>query len=432
MRNGLLERVGGPGVWPGQTGEGTPSPLGSPGPFFSTREHTSLQPKTLSASSIQAYESCPARYAAGLTGAQGLSGAPAEIGTVCHEVLRRWVQECHHTPAGQWPMMERLYGQEYVKLFGDDGSRFDDGLTMLTRWFDRNDLAQKTILTTELKEQFTLFLGPRDTPTHAVPVTYIWDRCDQIRTASGGFEIQVYDYKTISQPFPPERLRNKIQARIYSLAARLKYPEAERIWVVFDLLRYDEVGTVFTKDEDVATWRYLQSVYERVLADDGTTEKLNSECRWCIRKLACEKLTKHSAIGGPLGITDPIEAADRRAELHAAKVALDAGIDELDQVILQHCEREEILDFTTDRHEVKITAKRTRDVDTTTVVQIVGEEIAAEYGKIGVTAVDRILRDPRLTADQRGLLKQAFTTRFSEPFVKVTPVSVMGEDEDAA
>lgn len=389
-----------------------------------------MQPTTLSASSVQVYELCPARWNAEYPGrARQPAGNAAGIGTVDHGVLQQWVEAGFHKGPEPFSVMERLYEAEYYRLF-TDASKYDDGKQMLRRWYDRNtDLGSVDIMSTEVKENFPLWLpGPLNQPRVEVPVNYIWDRCDRVPTATG-YEVNIVDYKTISQPIAPDNLRRKIQARMYSLAARLKYPDAERIWVTFDLLRFEPVAIVFTKQEDKATWLYLQNVLRRILDDDGKTEKLNPDCRYCVRKLDCKAWKAHAAVGGSLGITDVNQAAIKRMELQGAIGALTAAAAELDEFIAEYCEKEEIFGFTVpDLAEVKITAKRTRDINTTTVVNIVGEEIAAEYGKIGVTAVDQMLKDSRLTSDQRSQLKQSFYNKWGEPKVKVEPLVVGLED----
>lgn len=388
-----------------------------------------MQPTSLSASSVQVYELCPARWAAEYPGrARQPAGNAASIGTVDHAVLQRWVEEGHHKLPDAFEAMERLYEEEYYKLF-TDASKHADGLEMLERWYKRNlNLGLVDIESTEVKESFPLWLaGPPSEARIEVPVTYIWDRCDKITTDTG-YEINIVDYKTISQPVSPSDLRKKIQARMYSLAARLKYPHAERIWVTFDLLRFEPVATVFTKSEDRATWHYLSALLQRILDDDGKMEKLNIDCKYCVRKGVCKALQANVDAGGYLNLEAPA-AADKKLELQSRIGGLNAAIAELDAIIERHCEAEEIFGFSTDTTEVKITAKRTRDVDTQNVVSIVGEEIASGYGKIGVTAVDQMLKDPRLTSDQRSALKQAMFNKWGEPKVKVEPLAPIEENE---
>lgn len=398
-----------------------------------------MQPTSLSASSVETYEACPALWKAQyIDKARGPSGRAAELGTACHSVLQSVVENCRAVLADPAPLGEyvtdsvllNFWDREFNRM-ALDPKQFDEGKEMLLRWYNRNlDLNVAQVESTEVKSSFELYYTvdtPGEKTKFTVPVNYIWDRSDR-RPYNGGFEIEVVDYKTVSAPITTEGLHRKIQARLYSLAARLAYPDAERIWVTYDLLRYEPVGTVFTIDEDRETWLYLQSVFKRIIEDEQAREQLNPNCRWCLRKLSCEELTKNTKAGGSLALNDPKAAADQRAQLDAARSALGAAINELDEVILKYCEQEEIFEFGTDNNSVKISARKTRDIDTTTVVQIVGEEIAAEYGKIGVSAVDLMLKDSRLSSDQRGQLKQAFTNKFSEPSVKVNPIAPLGDE----
>ena len=173
---------------------------------------------------------------------------------------------------------------------------------------------------------------------YSLPFTYIWDRCDSLKDGS---EVEVTDYKTVAMPVSPEELRSRIQPRAYALAAQIRFPDAERIWVTYDLLRYDKVGVVFTRAENVATWRYLQQMAVRIRESDGTKETLNAECRWCVRKSACETLHKHASNGGILGIQDIQVAIDLRAKNDAVLAALKTYQAELDEFILDYMMQED-------------------------------------------------------------------------------------------
>lgn len=388
-------------------------------------------PKSLSASSALVYESCPARWRAEYQErAPQPSGDAASLGTACHAALERWVADGWYRkfPDGAdavadegGVIMGRLFEEEYRRCFSHD-KRYDEGLGLCLNWLARQDWDGREVISTELKQSFDL-----KTSVGPIPFNYIWDRCDRLESG----DIEVVDYKTISAPIQPSDLKKRIQARAYALAAQIAFPEAKRIWVTFDLLRYEPVGVVFSREESAETWRYLRTLAERVIASDGTEERLNPECRYCVRRHECETLNRHAAAGGYLGITDPQVAADRRLHLDSAKKAIEQMLTEMDEVILAHCEHHELLGFSTDTAEVEVTARRSRTVDSAQVARVIGPELVAANAKLGVTALDQLVKakESPLTDEQRSQLRQLVRYQFGEPSVKVKPKAPVGAEE---
>lgn len=387
-------------------------------------------PRSLSASSALVYESCPARWRAEYQErAPQPSGDAALLGTACHAALERWVAEGWYQKfpdgadalAGEGAVvMDRLYGEEHDRFFTHQ-DRYEEGLNLCLMWMVRQDWEGRTVLSTEKKMSFDL-----KTSVGPIPFNYIWDRCDRLESG----DIEVVDYKTVSAPIQPDHLKRRIQARAYALAAQIAFPEAKRIWVTFDLLRFDPIGIVFTREENIATWHYLRALAERIIASDGTEENLNAECRYCVRRHNCETLNRHAAAGGHLGITDPNVAAERRLHLESAKKAIETMLSEMDEVILAHCEHEEVLGFSTSTVEVEITARRTRTVDSASVARVVGPELVAATAKLGVTALDAMLKakDSPLTDAQKSELRQLIRYQHGEPSVRVKPRAAVGAE----
>jgi hypothetical protein len=231
----------------------------------------------------------------------------------------------------------------------------------------------------------------------------------------------VIDYKTITRPISPEGLKDKVQARCYGLAAQLQYPMADKIWVTFDLLRYEPVGIVFTKDDNRATWRYLKALAERVIALDESEpfpEKLNAECHWCIRRHECQTLQANADAGGVLATKEPKAVAATRHKLELQRKALERVIQELDSYLLDWAEREELLEFDTDELRVLVTARKTRAVDSRKAAEIIGPDLLEEYGSIGVTAIDRMVKEGAVTPAQKADLLDLITSKFGEPKIQ--------------
>lgn len=382
-----------------------------------------MLPRSLSATSASVFEACPARWKVEyFDSSPTMSGTAADLGTAVHAALEIWVKGNLHAPRQGLQLLKDIYTQEYWKLFAT-GDRYDEGVKMITEWWNRTDFTGRTVVSTEVKSEFLL-----QADGVSVPFRYIWDRCDRIDNEDGTFDIEVVDYKTIAMPVQPEDLKKRIQPKAYGLAAAIQYPDARNIWVGYDLLRYDYVATKFTREDNVATYRYLQDILRRILASDGSEEKLNPECRWCIRALHCDTLRKHALAGGVLSITDPHQAADLRANLQYAQDALGVKIRELDEFILLHAEQEMLEEYRTENTIVKVDISNRRNIDSRMAARILGPEYMAEYGELRMADVDRILKDPEVPSDKKAQLKQLITRKSGAPRIKTTPITPLHED----
>lgn len=366
-----------------------------------------VTPRSLSPTSLDKYEKCPARWKAE-TFNYGSSpdSAAALKGTVVHAVLERWVADGHYQRRVDLDEATRLYDHEYHNRFSDD-SEYADGLQMVLGWVQRQDWSDRRVLSTEVKQFFTI-----NTSAGPLKINYIFDRCDELDDG----EIEVVDYKTFIMPMAPADMRGKVQPRMYGLAAQMMYPKAERIWVTFDLLRYGPVGIAFTKEQNRETHKYLKEAAERIIADPCTKETLNTECKWCVRKHQCKALKSHLNAGGALSITDVDKAVKDRKELGIAIQAAKVMQDDLDAFIFAHMENEGV----TEVGGIKAAVRNTRSIDPLTLRRIIGPELALGMaGDVGIGAVDKLLRTDQIDPDQKAAIKAAIRKQPSKPFLKV-------------
>jgi RecB family exonuclease len=386
-------------------------------------------PRTLSASSLQVAEACLARWGAEYYHrASQPGGSAANVGTSVHGALEMFVKACHLGPDAErvTPTLKfilDLYKMSYMQTFNTadiDTEAFADGYEMTKKWYERTSFEGFEVLSAEVKSTF-----PIKSSAGEIPFNYIWDRCDQLDEKT----FRVVDYKTIRLPVTSKGLREKIQPRCYGLAAQIQFPEAERIWVEYDLLRHDRVGTVFTREDNIATWQFLKRSAERLIAADekNLPETLNPDCRYCVRKHNCLTLKKNVLAGGVFSI-DPMDAVDRRAELKYAMDAMKMMADDLDRIILQYAENEELLEWETATTKVNIGARATRGVDAERASKILGPELMARYGKLNIGDVDRLLKGGELAENQKKALKSLIVRTVGEAGVKVSPVSPLDED----
>lgn len=383
-----------------------------------------MDPKTLSASAALVLEACEARYRAEyIEKAPALDGDAAALGSCCHEVLEWWIVTGHHTACTDFSAMETFYKICYYQYFSDD-NRLAEGLKMLKSWYDRQDWEGRTVLSAEVKETFDLTYT-YDEQKCVIPFTYIWDRCDSLQD---GDVIEVTDYKTVALPINPDDLKKRIQPRAYALAAQIKYPNAKKIWVTYDLLRYEPVGTVFSRDDNIATWRYLQELAAKARHSDGTKERLNPECRWCVRKGVCETLQNHAKVGGVLGIPDIETAVRLRANTDSAIGALKNHMAQLDDFILDYMQEHETTEVKTPTAIAVATMRATRKVDPERVVPLIPDAILKKYAKIGVTELDKILKEEDLTDQQKSAIRGMIRKDPGAPYIKTQPVTPLSEE----
>jgi hypothetical protein len=370
-------------------------------------------PKSFSATAMQTFIDCPAEYKAHVIDrAIQKSSSAASLGTACHLACEVWVKDGWYLkyPNGDWGTMKALWDEAYWSMF-NDASRYDEGSKLVKAWMNRQDWSNRRVLSTEVKKSF-----PLKTSAGVIPFNYVMDRMDQRISDES---IEVIDYKSIFQPVQPAELKNKLQARAYALAAQMEYPQCERIMVTFDLLRYDPIGIVFTKDENRATYRYILAVAEQIIASDGLTENICDSCRWCIRKTICATLNNHTMHGGTAALADPLVAAEHSLRIKNQIAGLYAAKDELEKVVVDYMQAQELLEFETGNLDVKVTVRGTRHIDPTVLGPIIGAELMAKYADIKVTEVDKMMSAENLTDEQKSRIRQSMTRVYGEPKVQV-------------
>lgn len=339
-------------------------------------------------------------------------------GTACHAALEWFVQAMlRDSNIPDLAYLKLAYENVYWTLM-PDGSFLDDGRMMLTNWYERQNWTGRTVVCTETKETFDL-----TTPDGVVPVTYIWDRGDSL---DDGRTIEVTDYKTVQAYVSPAELNNRVQAKLYALAAKLKFPNAERIVFTLDLLRHQPVSRTFTTEELREFYIYLRRMYARMLADDGSKETINSNCGYCVRRHACDALKSHVDAGGIMGLTDPVVLADRRRVIADHAKALGILKSDLDDRIITHCQEQDILDYATTDTLVQITSKGTTSIDQDRVAAIIGDTEAKDLGypKITAAKLKKYLdKATHLDLATKSLLRQTIKKTYGEPYVKTTQVS---------
>lgn len=382
-----------------------------------------MKPKSLSASALRVAQLCLARYVAeNIDYARGINNPAALLGTSVHGALEMFVKACY-IEKSQQPSLQLLldlFQMSYMTTLGTadlSGEDYSDGVEMLKAWFKRTDFSTFTVISSEVKESF-----PMPTSVGDIPFNYIWDRHDLL----GEDEVRVVDYKTNRWGYSPDELRTLIQARVYGVAAQIKYPKAKRIWIEYDMLRHSgPVGIALTRDDNIATWKYLKREAARIIAvpKEQAPETLNSECNFCVRKTRCNTLQKNILAGGSFSFSDAASAIDVRAQLEYQAKAVRSALDELDRQIIAYAKEKDEFEWIGDSHRMSISVNETRAVDGERISHILGADLMAKYGKVGfnVTTVDKLLKGDEITEDQKRQLRSVIYKKQGEPRIKTKP-----------
>ena len=381
-------------------------------------------PRSVSATALDNARGCKARwYAENYLRSETESGWAATLGSACHDTLEEFVRSCHFVAphmrtAPTKDHLIMLWNVKYNEHFGAefDPQAFDEGQEMLMNWWKRdkfganprNETPPEVLM---LENKLTYVLKSKDGAE--VPFNYIFDRLDLVSgTQQDPKEIEVVDYKSIRAPLHPDDLTNKFQARCYALMVQIMYPNVQRIWVTFDLLRHQPVGRVFTRDDQVTTWRILKRLLEEVIAipedpDLSKYENLNSDCVWCIRKYQCKALASNVAGGGIESVATLDDAVEIRHKLAAQAKATKEALDKLEARILKMLQEVDSVEYETDGIKLSLSAGKKRGVNTSRVKDIVGVDIFSDYAeeKLLISQFDQLLKDPRIDEATRSVLK---------------------------
>ena len=380
-----------------------------------------MEPRSLSATALASFKECEARYKAEqIDRIPDIPGEAALLGTTCHSALEDFVASGQAKAGEPLGVLEDHFVRHYHLNFSHD-ERLAEGLAMMKRWHDRQDWTDVLVLSTEVKESVLIPTSIGD-----IPFNFIMDRVD-LNERTGA--VTVVDYKSNWVPMTFDDLRSLPQPQLYGMVARLRYPEAEEIWVKFDFLRHDPIGIKVSKEDNRNAWEWLKRTAEEIIASDGLTERLNKNCVWCVRSHTCATMKANLEGGGIMAVAHDIPSAARRhLELSIAQKVLKTQMEEIDAIITNHMEHEGLTEFETNDMVVKLSSGRRRQVDSQIVGKIVGADTFLKYGDIGITKVEKMIKDEPLTPEQVTAIENNISWRFNKVGVKVTGKGPLTED----
>lgn len=386
-----------------------------------------MKPKTLSASSLQNWEDCPAKFHASNVEFVPEVGKkePAKEGSAVHYALEHFVRKVYIEKTHEWSdyaTLEELYNEGFRSEFGsaDKSSEwYKDGLFLVKGWYQRTNLEGKEILAVEEKKRIGILPGD-------ILLTYIFDRVERWIDEDGLKILKVTDYKTERNDYTFESLIRKLQVRIYGLCAAIEFKDwqPDEIWVELDMLRFAPISIRLDWDDNKATWDYLQETAQMILDADPETlpRTLGPGCRYCPISGTCGELRKAREAGSVLALTDINEIVSLRAEINAQVTGLEQVAAQLDSAIHEYAKSTGQIKFVAGGHPVKITAPSRRNIDTSQAAKIIGPDLMAKFGKLNIGDVDKLLKGEDLNDDQKLKLKKLIGKKFNNPGLDIAPV----------
>jgi RecB family exonuclease len=231
----------------------------------------------LSYSSINTYETCPAKYRFQYEERLPTAPSPAlSFGDSLHQALHRF----HARPVPVAPslaelleMLDEVWVSDGYADPAEEATYRDHARQVLAQYHRENAAAYRIPAALEFRFEIEI---------EGVTLSGVIDRMDRI--PGGGYEI--IDYKTNRRLPPRERIDRDLQLSIYHLAAREVWGiEPERLTLYY-LLPNQRMSTARTRQDLDELRRKIATVAERISA--GRFEpRQNPLCDWCEFQARC-------------------------------------------------------------------------------------------------------------------------------------------------
>jgi hypothetical protein len=382
-------------------------------------------PRSLSASSIKNFLGCPARYVAeNFNRGANFQGDAANLGIVLHGALEDFLRGVKIKRNMIWDLdvLLKLYDENFLKIIGPDlrSAQYKDGRQIAVSWFNRSyifdDIIGAEVLSLEAKNSFEVPVLYRGAKT-MIQFNYIMDRFDRI----GPGEYRVVDYKSGRLPLTADELYDNLQAKVYAMVAAITHKDATKIWVEFDFLRHEKVGVMFTREDNIATWKMLKTIAQNIIDTDenNPTETLNPECLFCIKKATCKTLARNVNVGGILSLSLD-EVGELYHDITAQTKALEQLKGELEMQLLMHAANNDVAEYELETTRVKVSTYSRRYVEPHKLIEILGHDAVVEMGNVSMGAVDELVKSNALTETQKAAIKAITHRKTGSPSVRVT------------
>jgi len=225
----------------------------------------------LSYSSVNTYETCPAKYKFQYETRLPTAPSPAlSFGSSLHEALYRF----HNRPVPVAPGLDELlttldlvWVSEGYSDASEEASYHQHGRSVLEQYHAANSGAFR--IPAALEHKFRIEI-------EGVEFTGVIDRMDRI--PGGGYEI--IDYKTNRRLPTQSQVDQDLQLTVYHMAAREVWGIEAEALTLYYLLPGQRMTTTRTSEDADAVKRRIATVAERI--DAGLFEpRENGLCNWC-------------------------------------------------------------------------------------------------------------------------------------------------------
>lgn len=353
----------------------------------------------ISYSALNAYQNCPLKYKFQyIDRIKTPKSKEAVFGTLIHSTLN-----FIHTPGILSPSMEQAL-DHFSKNWNSDiweneleeRSAFSQGVEIIRRYYNDNDIARVNIVA--LESSFQIKLGDH-------VVSGIIDRID--RTEDG---YEIIDYKTARKMPSQEKVDNDIQLTIYLQAFLNRYPEErknlDKIKVSLYFVKHGAKLSSTRTEEDLKNIeKTFLEVIEKINESDFSPT-ITPLCDWCDfqhlcpmwrhkfkekRKIDTEEIEK--------AIADYISAKDEAKSIRV-KIA------ELQETVSQYMDQEGVERVFSENGIIARSLKKTYKYNEAKLREILSplgkwEEI----NKVSATALKNIL--PALTPQTKKMIEEA-------------------------
>lgn len=161
---------------------------------------------------------------------------------------------------------------------------YEDNLDLLSCFMKRMKKIYTKGKILGVEAEFDIDLGQND--IHGTPM-HVLGFMDFIHEYDSE-TLEMIDYKAGSHTQTYDEVYNDIQARIYSLALRQKYPQYQNYMLTFDYLREKPVTVTYTPADDEVTKQRLIEKWTQIAAPQNVNRSIGWWCKAMCDKAKCD------------------------------------------------------------------------------------------------------------------------------------------------
>jgi RecB family exonuclease len=123
--------------------------------------------------------------------------------------------------------------------------------------------------------------------------------------------MEVLDYKTGNYTKNGKDAFKDLQMRIYSMVAKILYPQYDYVLMTLYYLRKRPVTVIFSREDDEKTKQFLGDSYEKIIASIDPPRQKSFKCTWCVGYEECGKIREKFLDGdGNFCMPEPSDGKD--------------------------------------------------------------------------------------------------------------------------